>query len=166
MSKKILSILLTTLMAFCLVGCGDNEQQTELLDYVNGDAFKEIVKVETEMVESYSSVSGDNYTSDDTMYKEIKDKTTVLAKELNDKALKISEDLKDEKLIKVHKIYIDYTANFLSALNMMEAALDSQDMTKVSDANEKLNNANQKAIDYKTELKKLAKEYDVEIKEK
>lgn len=163
-NKKILMTFLAVVFVVCLAGCGSDEKQTELINYINGDAFKEIGKLEKEMQDSYNSVSGDNYKSDEKMYKEIKDNTSVLARDLNAKALKLSEDLEDEKIVKVHKIYIDYTADFLSALNLMESALENQDVSKVSEANEKLNSSNQKGIDYRTELKKLAKEYDVEIK--
>lgn len=165
MNKKILLTILTALFAICLVGCGNDEKQTELVNYVNND-LKEVNKLEAEMRESYNSVAGDNYTSDEEMYNEINDKTLALAKELNDKATKISDGIKDEKLKETHKIYIEFTADFSSALETLKSALENQDAAQATEASEQINAADKKGADYKNKLEKLAKEYDVEIKSK
>ncbi len=53
-------LLLIALSLFRLVGCGHDPVQSELIDYINNEVPK-FATLETEIIDSYESVSGDNF---------------------------------------------------------------------------------------------------------
>ena len=162
--KKMLSFtVLIILSMMCIVGCGGDPKQEEFLNYVNGNDVKAMGEIENKLLESYGSVTGDNYKDDDTMYKEIEKNTITYANKLNEKATKVASTIEDEKLKAVHEKYLKYTSKMQSIMTKLLKALKEQDLDKASEANELINEANQYMLDYRDELKKLATEYDVEL---
>ena len=61
--RRTIMYILVLVMVFSLTGCGSSEKQEELIDYINND-IAELVTLENEMLESYGSVTGDNYSND------------------------------------------------------------------------------------------------------
>lgn len=160
--KRVIVFILCLLLLFSLVGCGNSQKQDALLKYINEDLV-ELSDVETNFLESYGSVTGDNYTSDYDMYVEFSNNTTVLGRKLNEAAVKLAQNIDDEEILEVHKIYINSTSDYMNAVSLTLAAIETQDYAQVSLANEKLNNANNLALDFKKELNKLAEKYNVVI---
>ncbi len=160
--KRIVLVMVSILFSLSLVGCGNEGKQEELLQYLNNDIV-EMVSIETELLESYGSVTGDNYTGDTTTYSEFTTNTYVLARELNDMAVEISKNIKDKEILKVHRLYMDYSNKFLSTIGVMITAIENQDIAQMSEANEKLNEANNLALDYQIELNDLVDKYNVAI---
>lgn len=162
--RRTIMYILVLVTVLSLTGCGSSEKQEELIDYINND-LAELVTLENEMLESYGSVTGDNYSNDIDMYTEFTTNTVELARKLYDKAVEISEDIADEKILEVHRLYLNYSNKSLNVTILMVSALEKQDVSLMVEANEKLNEANNYALDYKEALSKLAEEYNVEIQE-
>jgi len=162
--KRTIFTIVGLLLVFNLIGCGNSEKQDALLKYINKDLV-EISDIETKFLESYESVTGDNYTNDFDMYVEFSNNTSILARELNSAALEVGMAIDDEEILEVHKIYIDSTSNFMNAVSLFLSALETQDYAQLSLANEKLNKANSLALDFKKELNKLAEKYNIVISE-
>ena len=160
--KNFICILLIFVLSVSLVGCSNNEKQDELLKYSN-DIVSKLEPIEDAFNKSYKSVTGENYIDDETTYTEFTENTIVLARELSDKALDFANEINDEEIMEVHRIYINYASNQLNAINLMITAIENKDREMVSTANEKLNEANNYALDYKTKIKSLVKKYDLEI---
>lgn len=158
--KRILSFILIFLLAIGLIGCNNTEKQDALLQYINVDMV-ELVEIEEDLLYSYESVTGDNYSSDLETYNEFYDNTILLARELNDAAVTLSFSISDSEILDVHRIYMDYSNKFLSTLSIMISALENQDYTQLAEANEKLNEANNLALDYQQALLDLAEKYDI-----
>ena len=157
--KRVICILLGLLMLLSLMGCGKSEKQADLYKYIEVD-MAELAKLEEKMIKSYESVTGENYASDYDTYVELSEITIVLARELNDEVLDLSYEINDDELLEVHRIYMNYCSKFLSALGMIITAIENQDYTQISEANEKLNEANNFALDYRRALDDLAEKYD------
>ena len=160
--RKITIYILVLAMVLSFVGCGSSQKQEELIAYINNDLV-ELVALENDVLESYGSVTGDNYTNDLDMYMEFTTTTVELARKLNDKAVNISEGIADEKILEIHRIYMNYSNKLLNVVILMVSALENQDATLIAEASEKLNEANNYALDYRESLTKLAEEYKVEI---
>ena len=160
--KKFLGLLLAGVMALSLAGCGGDDKAEGLVDYINTD-IQEAVDIEVEMLESYRSVTGENYTDDLTSYDEIVNNTIVLARELNDELTELSGEIEDEAILEVHKDYMAYASEYLSALGLMISALENQDYAQMSEANEKISNANMYSLEFQSGIKALAEEYGVEL---
>jgi len=162
--RRILLTILTLVLGVGLSGCGNSEKQEALLQYINNDCV-EMAEIENKLLASYESVTGNNYVSDDKTYTEFTTNTIELAKQLNNKAVEVAGNIKDEEVLELHRIYMNYSNKFLSSFNLMIAGRDRQDMSKISEANERLNEANNLALDYKKELYRLAEKYNVEIQD-
>lgn len=151
-----------SLLYICFPTLFMNKKQEALLQYINHD-IKDLGKLETEFLESYGSVTGENYVNDMTMYTEFTNNTIELARKLNDEAVELADSITDDELLEVHRLYMNYSNKCLNAVTLFTSALENQDYALVVEANEVLNEANNCIIDYRKELKKLANEYHVEI---
>ncbi len=159
--KKALSLSLAVLLVlFSLAGCADTEKQDAIVNYINNDLAK-LGEAEAAFMESYASVSGDNYTDDATMLAEFSENTVILARKLSDLATEMSGEITDTDVLNVHKIYMNGSSKFLSALTTMIAALENQDYEKMTAANESINEANNLMLEYSTAVKALAEENGV-----
>ena len=160
--KKILAFILVLLCMLGMVGCVNNKKQDELLKY-SSEIITKLEPIEDAFNNSYKSVTGENYINDETTYTEFTENTVVLARNLSDKALEFADEINDEEILETHRIYINYASHQLNAIIMMISAIENKDREMVSTANEKLNEANNYALDYKAKIKALAKKYDLEI---
>lgn len=160
--KKTLRIMVVTfMMVLCMTGCG--KEQNELVDYMNGDAREEVIKLEKKAKESYASVTGDNYKDDQTTFDELNANVTDSLKQAVDKATAMEKEIEGEKLKKVHKLYVDALKDLQSGVDQFIEALESGDADQMTQVNETLSKSNEESAKYMEELKKLAKELDVEV---
>lgn len=134
--------------------------QDALLNYINHD-MAEIGEIEDKALSSYNSVTGSNYTDDWTMYYELSTTTIPLCSELNEKVVSISPQ--NEEISDLHSIYRNFAYKYLNAMAMMLEAIEQQDRTKIIEANDLLNDANNLGTQYRQELYRLADKYGIEI---
>lgn len=140
-----------------------NQVSDDLLDYIN----KQLPKVadnESKAVESYESVSGENYTDDESMYYEIRDEVVPVYRKFIDQLELISEELETEEVQKVHEKYIEAANVQYAAFMLILSALDHQDYNEMAEANEKLDKGRKLMREYKSDLKKICKENNVDLK--
>lgn len=169
--RKLLWIAIGIIVALCsmlviLYVCFPrlftNKKQEMLLQYINHD-IKDLAELETEFLESYSSVTGENYVNDMIMYTEFSNNTLELARELNDEAVELAESITDDELLEVHRLYMNYSNKCFNVVALSISALETQDYALIVEVNEVLNEANNYVIDYKKELRKLAEKYRVKV---
>lgn len=160
--KKTLQILMVTVMVvLCMTGCG--KEQDEFLNYVNGDAKKEVSELESKAKDSYASVTGDNFKDDQTLLQELRTNTSDLAKQTVEKATALGETLEGEQLKKVHEICVTSLKDFQSGVDQLIQAVENEDDSHLSQINDLMSKANEEGTKYMEELKKLAEELDVEM---
>ena len=75
--------------------------------------------------------------------------------------LKIGDDIHDVEVQEVHRIYMNYSSKLLSTIGLMVLAIENQDVILMSQVNEKLNDANNLALDFRREISELAAKYNV-----
>lgn len=145
------------------VGGGDASDSAKkreaLVAYIQ--QLTEVQTLESEVLGSFSSVSGTNYTDDNTMYKEVTERTVPLCQQMNEKVLKITTD--DAEIGELCKMHRDYVTKLLNALTMLTSALSSQDAAQVTEANNQINAANDLAADFQLALRNLAQERNVTL---
>ena len=111
--KKLLLLMLCFTLSFTFAGCESeetfNETADELISYINND-LKELADIEGAFLDSYESVTGDNYVDDYTTYEELLNNTLPLVQQLDNKAVEVSENIKDSKIREVHRLYVNYTS--------------------------------------------------------
>ena len=139
-----------------------NEVSDDLLDYIN----KQLPKVadnESEAVELYESVSGDNYTDDERMYSVIKNDVVPIYKKFIDGLKSISSEIKTEEVQKVHQQYIEAASLQYDGFLLILSAIETQDPNQITKANEKLNKGSDLIDEYNSDLEKLCKKNNVDL---
>lgn len=164
--KKLLLLMLCFTLSFTFAGCESeetvNETADELISYINND-LKELADIEGAFLDSYESVTGDNYVDDYTTYEELLNNTLPLVQQLDNKAVEVSENIKDSKIREVHRLYVNYTSKNLNAVITMIDAIETQDMSRVTDSNDMIAEANNVITDFQIKLDELMDECDVVI---
>ncbi len=159
MKKRFVALLVP--IFFLLAGCLNDPVQDDLLNYVNKE-IKGAAKLESKAVSAYESVTGTNYTDDQTTYDalnhEIIPAYNKFRNELDD--IKIETD----ELKKVHEIYKEGAEMQSDAFKKIKQAIENQDANQIQEANTMLADARKLINDYKKKLNQLAKEHDVKIK--
>ena len=145
------------IVAIALFSGGDAVQD-DLLDYINNDTT-EMKQLDTEVIELYEKAQ--NSESDYTMYEILMNEVIPKSQKLIEEAESI--EIETDELKEVHEIYLDAINKNNQAFTLMLSALENQDYTVMTQANEKLDEARKLMRDYENALKELAKEHDVEI---
>lgn len=160
--KRFISIFIICSLMLCLTGCFNNEKQDALLKYVNED-MKELNVIETDLLDNYQNVLADNGITDQSFYNSLTTEIIVSANNLRDKANKVTENISDEKILEVHKLYVNYTDTLLVSFNLYAEGAKDSNIDKANEASEKMLEAVEHSKEYKTKLNELAAEYNVEL---
>ncbi|MFO1443664.1 hypothetical protein KDN24_10660 [Bacillus sp. Bva_UNVM-123] len=156
MKKTLISIFFALIL---LTACG-NPIKDDLLSYINDD-FTPLAYLELETMNAFDSVTGANYTDDETTYYTLIDEVVPKYSEFIDKLEAIMPDTNE--VSKLHEQYIDAANLQHSAFLTILDALEKGDPGLITEANEKLDEARKRIRAYEQNLKKLANENNVEI---
>ena len=160
-SGIIYSVILVVIVLFSYRSFVNNKASQELMDYVNSDVTR-LAQIETEIINSYNSVSGVNYTDDSAFYDEIKNVALPAAKRLTSEANSVYNKLSSEEIKKAHSIYLNACNVYYEALEGMLEGVEKQDVTTIRKASEKLEQISELATDYQNAIKQLAEKYGLE----
>lgn len=161
--KKTLSVMIVTfMMVLCMTGCG--KEQDEFVDYVN-NSRKEVTDLEKKAKDSYASVVDDISQDGQTALDELSTNTADLAKQAVDKATALGKKLEGEELKKVHELYVTSLKDFQSGIDQFIQALENGDSDLGTQANDTMSKATEETEKYMKELKKLADDLGVELKD-
>lgn len=156
--KRVFLVIAVISSLFLLTGCGDSPEKEEFSRYLNED-MQVVLTLQDDLLKSLESVTGENATTDQALYKELNTKTVVLAKELCDEAKKIGENIKNEKLIDAHNEYIKYTETMLASLTLLEEAAKNSDAAKGEESNTLMEESVKYADEYAKKIAELTEEY-------
>ncbi len=134
--------------------------KAEIQKYLNEDLLP-LAPLEKEMLESYASVVGANYTDDKTLHTELSTKTLPTAKKLNEGAVELAGKITAPELLEVHNKYLEYVGNLISGFEIMIEALEKQNVVMITNANSKINDANTVIAEYKDEMGALIEKYNI-----
>ncbi|MBM7648185.1 poly(A) polymerase Pap1 [Bacillus ectoiniformans] len=160
--KKGLFMLTVGLFALLLSGCFSDPIQEDIINYSN-EEMTTALELETAATSAYESVSGANYTDDETMYlamvNEVIPNYNELVKELD------RVEIETDELREVHESFIEGADIQYNAFVKIVNGLEAQDPALIEEANGMLEKARKHLRDYRNGLDKLAKEHDVEWEE-
>ncbi len=155
----LFALLLVMLLSACST---TDSEKDDLINYINTELPK-VAELEFEAIDSYGSVSGQNYTDDWTMY-EIIDTVTIPAYEEFITKLE-SIRPKTEAVREIHEIYIEGSNAQLQGFKKIRVALEQQDYDKVFEANEHLDEGRAKIRQFQIKLEDLMHEHGVEYED-
>jgi len=139
-----------------------NDVSDELLLYIN-EELKSIEETEASIISKYDSVSGKNFTDDDTMFSALGDEIIPAYSEFIESLESISTRLETREVRELHEIYIEGANTQHAGFSMILAALDAQDYGLISKANEKMDKGRSLIRKWQGELKFLCKQNNVEL---
>ncbi|TCZ78266.1 hypothetical protein E0485_09100 [Paenibacillus albiflavus] len=146
-----------------LTGCGSNPVQKDLLSYIN-DYIVPMAPEETKIMDQFESVTGANYTDDETLYNMLMDTIIPAYRDYSDKLQTIQPETPEVR--ELHEQYIALSVVTQSTFIGFADALEKQDLGLANEANTKLQQANKLGREFQTQLKDMAKKYKVEFKTK
>ncbi len=156
----VYAIAAAVLLLIILLFAGGDSVQDDLIDYINND-LPEITELDSDVRELYESAR--NSSNDQTMYLIIKNSVIPKSKQLIDEAEDIEIETKEVR--ELHEIYLESINKQGQAFTLMLAALEAQDYTLITSANEKLDESRKLMRDYEEELEELMEEHDVVLKD-
>lgn len=156
-SAKLTVMALTSMLLFC-----SNPVHKELLVYINTQLPK-IASQETVAMASYESVTGSNYSNDQTTYLVVRDSVIPNYKKFIEDLEAISTTLKTTEVRKLHESYIEAANAQYSAFALILSALEQQDYTLISQANEKLDKGRKLLRDWQVDFNTLCEKNGVKL---
>ncbi len=164
--KKERMFLVLFILSICLfmAACATDRTAADLVYYVNQDLLG-IADLEKEALADYASVTGDNYTTDQKVYEELKNYVIPLYGRFLDELRGIN--IGNEKIRKVHGVYVSGAELLYDGFKtkMMGIEMDNEDV--IIQGNEKIEKGRDEVNRWRTELFELYKKYGVaEVKEK
>ncbi|CAM3825782.1 hypothetical protein [Mesobacillus zeae] len=135
------------------------EKQKIILQFVN-EKTKKVSDYEEAAFKSLSSVSGENFTNDQTLHTELVNNTLPAYKKALEEAKGITPGLSE--LEKPTKQMVKATEIFYEALQLEKKALEKQDSGLIEQSNVKMTEYQKLIEEYHSQMQKIAKEYNVE----
>ncbi len=130
-----------TMLAFLSlvwVACGGDPVQQDLINYINVEMPK-VAALESEAVDAYASVSGENYQSDSIMHQTIAQ--VVIPRYKAFYAMLSSIKPATEEVSSLHREYVVAAADQLEAFKLILQAIEKQDADIITQANADLDKA-------------------------
>ena len=160
--KKIYIVLFllffSTLFLFSISYADDEKVPLDLVNYVN-QGLLNIAELEKRSLEQYSSVIGENFTTEERVYKALKDDVIPLYKRFVDLLREISPKTKEVR--KVHRIYIRGAEFLYDGFKLKMLGLEKKDNDIVIMANKKIEKGREEVKRWRLELIELYKKHGV-----
>lgn len=116
--------------------------------------LKEVIPLEKKAVESYQSVTGSNYTSDQSLYTTLNHDVIPMYADFVTQLKAIHPETKEVQ--DIHHLYVKAASLQLQAFSMMSEVLINNDQSKVQEVNSMLEDARNIMNRYMDSLNKLA----------
>jgi hypothetical protein len=134
------------------------DKQKAILQFINEDIYK-VAEYEVVAFQSLASVSGVNYTNDQTVYREL----TTITIPAYEKALNEAQGIEAgiPELEEMANRVVTATQTFYDALILEKQAIEDQDEGLINESNAKMEEYYKLVDAYHSDMKLLAEEYNV-----
>ena len=165
MKPKMLPVIFFMLCSLLLIwGCATNQGAMHLVDYTN-QGLLNIAELERTALEHYASVVGENYTTDQRVYDELKENVIPLYKRFLDGLRDIHPV--DEEIRMVHGMYINGAELIYDGFKTKMLGLEMDNEQIIIQGNEKIVKGREEVEKWRVQLIELYKKYGVaQVKEK
>ncbi|OXS60788.1 hypothetical protein B0G93_10761 [Bacillus sp. V-88] len=134
------------------------DKQKAILQFINEDIYK-VAEYEVVAFQSLASVSGVNYTDDQTVYRELTTITIPAYKKALNEAQGIEAGIPE--LEEMATRVVTATKTFYDSLILEKKAIEDQDEGLISESNAKMEEYYKLVDAYHSDMKLLAEEYNV-----
>ena len=155
---KLVSLLLIGVCFFMVSCVSNNKVGPELVYYVN-QGILNIADLEKRSLESYASVTGKNYTTDQRVYDALKDQVIPVYKRFLDGLRDISPQ--DQALKRLHGIYIKGAELLYDGFKMKMLGIEKKDKNLIILSNKKIEEGRVENERWRKELDALCQQRGV-----
>jgi hypothetical protein len=155
--KWIALAAVLVVVGLAIIGSVALEKEKAFTDYVI--TMKNLDIEESAIIEKYDSVMGDNYTDDENFYNKLVNEIVPETKRFVDKLENISSN--DKELRDIHEMRISAWNAQLNGFIMMISALETGDISKVTEANDLISKAKKLGRDWEEAIEEYARKYDI-----
>jgi len=159
--KKFSTILILSfflLLCFHSINHADDNVTMDLVNYVN-QGILGIAELEEKSLERYAATIGINYTTDENVYKALKDVSIPLYKQFLEMLREITP--KTKEVIELHRIYLRGAEYIYDGFKMKKIGLENKNEGIILQANKKIEKGSDEVSRWKTEIKALYKKHGV-----
>lgn len=164
MKRTLFIILLGSLLIYSSCKTGDKlvagPYANEVVEYVN-QGILSIAELETKSLESYASVTGENYTTDQKVCETLKDFVIPTYKRFVDNLRDIAPE--NENIRRVHAIYIRAAESIQEGFYTKMLGLENNDEGIIMQGNKKIEQGSLEIQRWRAELDKLRIEQGVAL---
>lgn len=153
-------IAAAVLVLIIMLFVGGDAVQDDLIDYINND-ITQITSLDSEVRSLYETARESS--ADATMYVILKNDVIPKSNQLIDKAEDIEVETEDVR--ELHEIYLESLNKQGQAFTLLLAAIEAQDYSLITQANEKLDESRKLMREYEDKLEELMQKHDVVYKE-
>jgi len=157
--KKGLFLVACFVLVFA--GCS-NPVKEDLLNYINNELPK-VGELENIAVAAWDSVSGNNYTDDYTMYDTLTEIVIPKYREFLTGMESITVRLKTSEVRALNEKYIDAITSTNSAFVMLKNILETQDGSRMAEANERLDRGRRLVREWQVEIQDLCRKNGIQF---
>ena len=161
-SKRVSRYGICAVLALALFGCGSSDPvKDEFIDYISNQIPK-FAKLESDIVDTFDSVTGENYDNDEQVDKVLDETVLPKCREL----LNVIVDdisVNTPVMIKLHGLYIEAYDRFFDGYALLRVAIEKGDAEIVSKANEKFSMGRKLQRQWLTGINELKKKYGIAI---
>ncbi len=162
LSWSLLSVSLW-FFSFGVSGCAVNKVAPDLVEYVN-QGILNISQLEAKAFESYASVTGTNYTTDEAVYNTLKDEVIPTYKRYLDLLRNI--DVQTEDVKKLHLIYIQGAEMIDRGFRAKMSGIENKDESLIKRGNEEIEKGYAVTEKWRSKLNNLYKTHGVNQEDK
>jgi len=155
-------MILSVCFLLALVGCS-NPIKEDLLNYINNELPK-VVETENTVIAKWDSVSGANYTDDYTMHETLTETIIPTYREFLTAMESITLRLKTKEVRALNEKYVEAVSTQNNAFILLQNILETQDSSKLSDFNERLDKGRKLIREWQVEIQDLCKNNGVTFK--
>jgi len=158
MKRKLLLIVCFFLV---FTGCS-NPVKEDLLNYINKELPK-VADAENTTITAWDSVSGANYTDDYTMYETLIEIVIPTYRDFLNELEAITIRLQTKEVRALNEKYIEAATTQNNAFVLLTNILETQDGSRMSDFNERLDKARRLVREWQVEIQDLCKKNGVQF---
>lgn len=155
--------LIVVLSIGSMTGCSESptvEEQVaedfeDYLEYID----QQVEQQEQVVTSSYRSVTGENYTDEENMYKELTETTLPEVEILLEKLMNINPET--EEVQQLHEILVAGWEDQKEAFQLFIEALEKKDQDLIEEGNLFLEDGSQKIDEFKEKREQMIERYDV-----
>ncbi len=158
--KRMVLYAIGIVLLFLSLGCIDDENRKLVADYLNNDILR-IYELEETAFKHYASVTGKNYTTDQTLYKILKSK--VIPAHSRFVHLLEQIDPPNDDIGKLHRIYVQSAREFQTGFALLLAAVEKNDPALTQLANSHITKGRQKGEQWRKEFLALCEKIGLKV---